>query len=93
MDIDIIWLGLIAGTITSFGFIPQLIKGYITKKLEDVSYIMPIVLTIGMFLWLIYGIFRDDLAIIIANVFAIGCNITLIAMKKYYDFSRNNDKI
>ena len=93
MDIDIVWLGLIAGTITSFGFIPQLIKGYMTKKLEDVSYFMPMVLAIGMFLWLLYGIFREDLAIILANVFAIGCNITLVVMKKYYESSRNNDKI
>ena len=81
---NIIWLGIIAGGITSLGFIPQIIKGYRTKKLEDVSYLMPIVLACGMFLWLLYGIFRADLAIIAANVFGIGCNITLVIMKKYY---------
>jgi MtN3 and saliva related transmembrane protein len=93
MNIDIVWLGLIAGAITSFGFIPQIVKGYMTKRLEDVSYFMPMVLVVGMFLWLIYGIFRDDLAIIVANIFAVGCNITLIIMKKYYENSHNNDKI
>jgi MtN3 and saliva related transmembrane protein len=95
-DLDIVWLGLIAGAITSFGFIPQIIKGYKTKRLEDVSYYMPLVLVVGMFLWLLYGVFRNDLAIIVANIFAVGCNITLIIMKKYYqisDNSDNNDKI
>lgn len=81
---DIIWLGIMAGGITSLGFIPQLIKGYQTKKLDDISYLMPIVLAFGMLLWLIYGIFLSDLPIIAANIFGIGCNITLVVMKKYY---------
>ena len=81
---DPIWLGIVAGTITSFGFIPQLVKGYRTKKLDDVSYYMPLVLVVGMFLWLMYGIYQADLAIIAANVFGIGCNLSLILMKNHY---------
>lgn len=77
-------LGLLAGAITSMGFIPQLIKGYQTKKLEDVSYYMPLVLAIGMLLWLSYGIIRGDWAIIIANGFGVSCNMLLLSMKKTY---------
>lgn len=76
--------GLFAGAVTSMGFIPQLVKGYRTKKLKDVSYFMPIVLAIGMTMWLIYGFFSEALAIIIANAFGIGCCLTLIVMKKKY---------
>ena len=82
---DFVLLGLLAGGITSLGFIPQLFRGYKTKKLDDISYFMPIVLSIGMGIWLLYGILRDDLAIIVANVFAIGCNFVLISMKKIYE--------
>jgi MtN3 and saliva related transmembrane protein len=81
---DIVILGFLAGAITSFGFIPQLVKGYKTKKLDDISYFMPLVLTFGMFLWLFYGIFRIDYAIVAANVFAVGCNMSLVIMKYYY---------
>ena len=77
-------LGLIAGAVTSIGFIPQLIRGYRTKKLDDVSYYMPIVLTFGMSLWFIYGISSDALPIIVANAFGMGCCIVLIVMKKLY---------
>ena len=77
-------LGLIAGAVTSLGFIPQLIKGYRTKKLEDISYLMPIVLAMGMTLWLIYGLFVPALAVIIANAFGIFCCLTLVYMKKIY---------
>ena len=83
-NLIILILGLIAGAVTSIGFIPQLIRGYKTKKLEDVSYFMPIILAIGMSLWLVYGILIEALAIIIANAFGIGCCITLIIMKKKY---------
>jgi MtN3 and saliva related transmembrane protein len=77
-------LGLIAGAVTSMGYLPQLYRGYKTKKLKDISYYMPGVLTIGMTLWLIYGIFLKALAVIVANAFGISCSIALIIMKKIY---------
>jgi MtN3 and saliva related transmembrane protein len=77
-------LGLIAGAVTSMGYLPQIYKGYMTKKLDDVSYYMPAILAIGMTLWLIYGLFLDAFAVIIANIFGIGSSIFLILMKKRY---------
>jgi MtN3 and saliva related transmembrane protein len=77
-------LGLIAGAVTSMGYLPQLYKGYKTKKLEDISYYMPAILAIGMSLWLIYGIFLEALAVIVANIFGISCSIVLILMKRIY---------
>lgn len=85
MQIDIIWLGLLAGTITSSGFLPQIVRGYRTKKLDDVSYWMPLVLAIGMSLWLAYGLIINDFAIIATNIFGVACNVSLIGMKKRYD--------
>ena len=87
MDTLLELFGLIAGAITSFGFIPQLIKGHRTKKLNDVSYYMPIVLSVGMSLWFTYGILIDSLAVIISNAFGVGCCITLLLMKILYDIS------
>lgn len=81
---EIIWIGILGGALTSVAFIPQLIKGYKTKKLDDVSYYMPMVLIIGMAFWLTYGIFLFDLPLIGANVFSICCNVLLISMKRYY---------
>ena len=88
MNVDVFTiLGFAAGVVTSIGFIPQLIKGYRTKKLDDVSYWMPIVLAIGMTLWLIYGLMREDITIILANLFGVGCSILLIVLKKRYSSS------
>lgn len=85
MNFDVFtWLGLTAGAVTSVGFIPQIIRGYRTKKLDDISYWMPLVLACGMTLWLVYGVLRNDVAIMIANSFGVSCNFLLILMKKRY---------
>lgn len=84
MDSTLELFGLIAGAVTSMGFIPQLIKGYKTKKLEDISYFMPIVLAIGMTMWVIYGFLISAIAVIIANIFGVSCCLILIGLKKKY---------
>jgi MtN3 and saliva related transmembrane protein len=85
MTFDIFtWLGFTAGAVTSIGFIPQLVRGFKTKRLNDVSYWMPLVLATGMSLWLIYGFLRNDIAIIAANSFGVICTTLLLIMKKYY---------
>ena len=82
--------GIVAGAITSFGFVPQIWKGYKTKHLNDMSYIMNALLTTGFGMWLIYGINKKDFAIIAANIAGIAFNVTLMAMKHTY--SRNSLK-
>ncbi|MCJ7570530.1 MAG: SemiSWEET family transporter [Candidatus Thermoplasmatota archaeon] len=85
MNFDIVEIiGLIAGIITSMGFLPQLFKGFKTKKLDDVSYFMPTVLSLGMSIWFVYGFLTNSIAIMTANTFGTICCIGLIVMKKIY---------
>lgn len=78
------YLAFVAGALTSTGYIPQIIKGYRTRKLDDVSLIMPAALGFGMFLWLIYGLAREDSAIIAANVVGASFTTLLVLMKMRY---------
>jgi MtN3 and saliva related transmembrane protein len=74
MNLDsLTFLGFHAGAIISFGFIPQLLKGYRTEKLNDASYGMPVALATGMTLWLVYGVLRADLAVIPSLVYYVAC--------------------
>lgn len=75
------YLAFVAGALTSTGYLPQIVKGFRTRKLEDVSLLMPAVLGIGMVIWLVYGVVREDLAIIIANVVGASLAATLVMMK------------
>jgi len=82
MNLEVI--GLIAAAITTSGFIPQIIKGYRTKSLEDLSYLLNLLLGSGMFLWLIYGLLIGSFSVIVANIFGVILNVTLLLMKYHY---------
>ena len=76
--------GLTGGILTSVGFIPQIIKSWKTKKIDDVALWQPVILTIGMSLWLAYGLIGHKMPVIVSNAFAISCNIVILWMKFAY---------
>jgi|TARA_B100000959_G_scaffold135192_1_gene142051 MtN3 and saliva related transmembrane protein len=77
-------VGIIAAVCTTTGFIPQIIRGVRTKKLEDISPIMYILLIIGLSLWLSYGIHLKDMIIIGANAAAIAFSGFILILRYKY---------
>lgn len=80
MDIITI-IGLSAATCTTFSFLPQAIKVIRTKHTKDLSLVMYAVFTLGVFLWLAYGILVKDIPLIIANSITIIFATTILIMK------------
>ena len=86
--LDEITLGVVAilaGFFILIGWVPQIIQGYKTKKLEDVSKYLVISIFVGAALWLIYGIEIDDVYIIGVNVAAMFLTMTVLIMKLKYE--------
>jgi MtN3 and saliva related transmembrane protein len=81
-------IGLVAGTLTSIAAIPQLVKTLRTRHARDISVWQPLLLAIGIALWLMYGILIHDMPLILANIVPLICNIMLTILKVRY---RNND--
>ncbi len=72
MEFDsITYLGFFAATLTTGAFFPQALKTWRTKSAKDLSASMFIMMTLGMVMWLTYGILRNDMPIIIANLVAL----------------------
>ncbi|MFC7347064.1 SemiSWEET transporter [Chryseobacterium zhengzhouense] len=82
-------LGLIAGGLTSIASMPQLIKVIKTKNVEDLSWLMLMILVSGLSLWVWYGIEQQELPIILSNSFAVVVNLSLLIC--YFVF-RNSEK-
>lgn len=78
-------VGLVAGTLTSTSLIPQLIKTIREKKAEDVSIGMLLVLMFGVATWVVYGVLRDDMPIIITNSLSLLLNITMLFLRFKYN--------
>jgi MtN3 and saliva related transmembrane protein len=77
-------LGLLAGTITSISFLPQLIKTWRSKSAKDVSLVMFLFLGIGITLWIVYGFLTNTVPIIAANVATLILIIMIIGLKFKY---------
>ena len=60
-------IGLLAGSLTTVAYIPQVIKIWKTKSAEDLSTGMFVILSAGIFLWLVYGFLIGSLPVILAN--------------------------
>lgn len=86
MDVQI--LGLIAGALTAIASMPQLIKVIKTKNVEDISWLMLVILISGLSLWIWYGFEQNELPIILSNSFAVLINTTLLIF--YFIFREKN---
>jgi len=71
-------IGTIAGILTSVSMIPQLIKVLKEKDVENLSWGMIAVLLTGVSLWVVYGIMKDELPIVLSNGFSVLVNTTLL---------------
>ena len=74
-------LGFIAAACTSSAFLPQAYKVWRSKKTGDLSLGMFGTFTLGILLWLTYGILRSDLVLIVANGFTLIFAGYILAMK------------
>ena len=78
-------IGLLAATLTMFAFLPQLSKALKTKTLKDVSLLTLFQLAAGVSLWIIYGVYRKDIIIIIANTVTLISLIILLGLYFIYN--------
>ncbi len=77
-------VGITAGVLTMFGFVPQVIKIYRTKSVRDISLVTVLQFMVGIFLWFIYGIHLRNFALIMANgVTLVTIIIALVLFVRY----------
>jgi MtN3 and saliva related transmembrane protein len=77
-------IGLTAAVFTTISLFPQLIKIWKTKSTKDISTGMFSLFCGGVFLWFIYGVFVNDLPIIVANSLAFIQAIIILMFKAKY---------
>lgn len=82
-------IGITAAILTTFGFVPQIIKILRTKSAKDVSIATLFQLSIGVFLWTLYGIHLRDSIIIFAN--AVTFLTLVVAITLYYRYNREEE--
>jgi MtN3 and saliva related transmembrane protein len=74
-------IGLIAGTLTTFAYLPQVIKVWKSKSTHDISLAMFVTLSLGLLMWIFYGFSINSTPVIIANIISFILSLTLLVFK------------
>jgi MtN3 and saliva related transmembrane protein len=74
-------VGAAAAICTTASYFPQLKKCWVTGEAKDLSLKMFSVLSLGIFLWIIYGVMKGDAIIIAANSVSLCCLLGILWFK------------
>jgi MtN3 and saliva related transmembrane protein len=75
------YLGLFGAFLSSITFLPQVYKAWKTKSVGDLSIWMILILLANVSTWLIYGIVKNDFAIMIANSIILSLSMLMLFFK------------
>ena len=78
---ELTMLGLAAAVCTTASFVPQVVKTFRSKHTKDISLLMYIVLTLGLFLWLVYGLLLRDIPLVAANSISFTLSSVILFLK------------
>ena len=76
--------GVAAGILTTIAFIPQVVKTWRSGSADDISMFMFLLFSLGVLMWLIYGVTLSSWPMIIANSITLILAISIIVMKLLY---------
>ena len=74
-------LGLVAGSLTTAAFLPQVIKTWKSRSAKDLSLGMFSLFCLGVAMWLVYGFAVKDIPVIAANLLTLLLASTLLFFK------------
>lgn len=77
-------IGFAAATLTTMSFVPQAWLTFKTKDVSGISLGMYSVFTVGVALWLVYGLFLQAWPVVIANAVTLALASGILAMKLRY---------
>lgn len=74
-------IGSLAAVLTTIAFVPQALQSYKTRDLSGISLPMYTTFTLGVAMWLIYGLLQRDWPIIIANAITLCLSAMILILK------------
>jgi MtN3 and saliva related transmembrane protein len=74
-------IGFIAATLTTVAFVPQVLRVWRSRSSRDISLRMYALFTLGVALWLVYGILIDSWPVMLANAVTLLLAGSVLVMK------------
>lgn len=78
------WVGYLAASLTTYSFLPQALHTFRTRDVSGISLGMYSVFTVGVALWLVYGVLLGAWPIVAANIVTLVLAGAILVMKLRY---------
>lgn len=75
------WLGYVAAALTTLSFVPQAWHTFQTRDVSGISLGMYSAFTLGVLLWLVYGVMIGAWPVIVANFVTLALAACILTMK------------
>lgn len=85
-------IGLIAGSCLAISNIPQIVRILKTKDTTSISFLMYLIYTTGIILWLTYGVILSSISVIISNSIAL-TTASVVLIFKFMNIIVKKEKI
>ncbi len=78
-------IGFAAASLTTAAFVPQLVKVLRLRSARDISLGTFLMFSVGVLLWLVYGIFTRSRPVIASNMLTLMLSVSILMLKLKYD--------
>ncbi len=78
-------IGFAAACCTTVAFVPQLVRVIRLRSAHDISLPTFLLFSIGVLLWLIYGLRIGSMPVILSNSFTLVLSVSILILKLRYD--------
>jgi MtN3 and saliva related transmembrane protein len=82
------YVGYAGGFVSAITFLPQVIKLWKTKSVKDLSSLTLFFLFLNVSLWLVYGMLKNAMPIMLTN----GIVLSMIVIMIYFKYTYRNNK-
>lgn len=83
MELDLI-IGIIGAILSSVSFLPQVVQIWKTKSAKDLSMATIVLLASNGTSWLVYGLLKDAIPLVITNAIVLFMLLLIIVLKIKY---------
>ena len=74
-------IGYAAATLTTLSFAPQVWKSWRTRDLSGVSLSMYLLFSVGVALWLVYGLMIGSWPVVAGNAITLALSLTVLVLR------------
>ena len=78
-------LGFAAAFCTTAAFVPQLVRVLKLRSAREISLPTFFMFSVGVFLWLLYGLYIDSKPVIASNLVTLVLSVSILVLKLRYD--------